>query len=78
MTIPITKEYNHTWEYIFNHLFSPLQRYSMYLAMFLWAVWGISGFALLTTNATLQGVAFAKEVGPNTKTRIQPTKKQSL
>jgi hypothetical protein len=43
-------------------MFSASQRYSMYFAMFLWAVWGISGFALLTTNATIQGVAFAKEV----------------
>jgi hypothetical protein len=60
MTIP--KEYEHSWEYTFQHLFTPLQRYSMYFAMFFWAVWGISGFALLTTNATLQGVAFAKEV----------------
>jgi hypothetical protein len=58
----ITKEYQHSWEYSWKHMFSASQRYSMYLAMFLWAVWGISGFALLTTSAALQGVAFAKEV----------------
>jgi hypothetical protein len=58
----ITKEYKHSWQYAFNHMFSAPQRYLMYVVMFLWAVWGISGFALLTTNATLQGYAFAKEV----------------
>jgi hypothetical protein len=43
-------------------IFTATERYSMYVVMALWAIWGISGFALLTTNATLQGVAFAREV----------------
>jgi hypothetical protein len=58
----ITKEYKHSWNYSWKHMFTPTQRYSMYVVMALWAIWGIMGFGLLTTNATIEGYAFAKEV----------------
>ena len=34
----------------------------MYTVMALWVIWGLMSFALLTTNATIQGYTFVKEV----------------